>query len=60
VANLVLVAAPARNNLFLQCHIESVRALKKVCDGEDAVANTQDVCATRKSREHASGYETSL
>jgi hypothetical protein len=44
----------------LQFHIESVRALKKVRDGEDAVGNTRDACATRKSREHASGYETSL
>jgi hypothetical protein len=50
----------ARNNLFLQFHIESVGALQKVRDGEDAVGNTRDACATRKSREHASGYETSL
>jgi len=60
VANLVLVAAPARNNLFLQCHIEFVRAVEKVRNDEDAVANTRDACATRKSREHASGCETSL
>jgi len=48
-ASRVLVAVSRRNNLFVGFRMESVRGLRKVRDGEDAIANTRDACATRKT-----------
>ena len=59
-ASRVLVAVSRRNNLFLWFRIDSMCALKKVGDGEDAFANTRDACATRKSRQCVSGYQVRL
>jgi hypothetical protein len=54
-ASGVLVAVSRRNNLFQWFRIESVRVVKEVRDGKDALGpsrtgvNTRDACATRKT-----------
>ena len=52
-ASRVLVLASRRNNLskeFATRH--GFRASRKVRDDEDAIANTQDACATQKVEPH--------
>lgn len=49
-ASRVLVSASPRNSLSLSSGCSASNARGKVCDREDAFANTRDACATRNTQ----------